>query len=146
MKVILRADVKGVGKKGELKNVADGYAMNALFPKKLAVAATADAIRELEHEEEKKKIDEEKKLILEKELSKKISDMTITLVRKAEKGKLFGAIHESDITNEFAQQGIALEKKQIVFEEHIKTVGTHSAEVHFGNGRKAVFTLVISAG
>jgi large subunit ribosomal protein L9 len=97
MKVILLADVKGVGKKGDLKNVADGYALNALFPKKLAVAATTDSIRQLEEEEKRKKVLVEQEIVRERELAKKISGMTITLIRRAEKGKLFGALHESDI-------------------------------------------------
>lgn len=146
MKVILCADVKGVGKKGELKNVADGYAVNALFPKKLAVAATADAMRQIEIEEKKRKSDDERRLALERELAKKVSGMTIAIVRKAEKGKLFGALHEGDIADALVKEGIAIEKKQIILEKHIKEVGTYPAAVRFPAGTKAVFEVVISGG
>ena len=146
MKVILSTDVKGVGRKGELKNVADGYAINALFPKKLAVPATPEAILKLDRDEEKKKLDEVKKVAIEKELAKKISGMTITLVRKAEKGKLFGAIHEGDIIQALEKENIIVDKKQIVLEKHIKEAGTYQVEMHFAFGGKASLTVVISEG
>ncbi|MDQ5961094.1 MAG: large subunit ribosomal protein [Patescibacteria group bacterium] len=146
MKVILRADVKGVGKKGELKNVSDGYAVNALFPKKLAIPATKESVRQLELEGEKKRRDEEKKIALEKESAKKISEMTITLIRKAEKGKLFGAIHEGDIVDALAKQGMTIDRKHIILEKHIKEVGSYPVEVRFAFGAKAVFTVVVSGG
>ncbi len=146
MKVILRADVKGVGKKGELKNVADGYAVNALFPKKLAERATTDVLRQIDIEEKEKTAREVKEQSLRKELAKKISGVTVMLVRKAEKGKLFGAIHEGDITEAFAKQGIILKKKQIMLGRQMKEIGTYSAEAHLGHDVKAVFTIVISDG
>ncbi len=146
MKVILRADVKGVGKKGELKNVSDGYAVNALFPKKLAIAATKESIRQLEFEEEKKQRDEEKKIALEKESAKKISEMTITIVRKAEKGRLFGAIHEGDIADAIAKQGVTIDRKHIILEKHMKEVGSYPVEVRFTFGTKATFTVIVSGG
>ena len=146
MKVILRADVKGVGKKGELKNVSDGYAVNALFPKKLAIPATKESVRQLELEGEKKRRDEEKKIALEKESAKNISEMTITLIRKAEKGKLFGAIHEGDIVDALAKQGMTIDRKHIILEKHIKEVGSYPVEVRFAFGAKAVFTVVVSGG
>lgn len=146
MKVILRSDVKGVGKKGDLKNIADGYALNALFPKKLAVAATADSIRHLEQEEKKRKMIVEKELSEAKALGKKISSMTFTLVRRAEKGKLFGAIHEGDIVEAFATEKIAVEKKQVFFEKQIKEIGSHSIGINLGHGIQASFTIIIKAG
>ena len=145
MKVILRADVKGVGRKGELKNVADGYALNALFPKKLAVAATADSIRQLEEEEKRKKIIVEQEIVRERELTKKISGITITLVRRAEKGKLFGAIHEGDIVEALASEHIPVEKKQVFFEKQIKEIGSHSIGVNLGHAIKTSFNTVIKA-
>ena len=146
MKVILRADVKGVGKKGELKNVSDGYAVNGLFPKKLAVAATKESIRQLELEETKKRRDEEKKIALEKESAKKISEMAITIVRKAEKGRLFGAIHEGDIADALAQEGVTIDRKHIILEKHMKEVGSYPVEARFAFGAKAAFTVIISGG
>lgn len=146
MQVILYADVKGVGKKGELKNVADGYALNALFPKKLAVPATVDSIQQLEEEEKRKKIIVEQEIVRERELTKKISGITITLVRRAEKGKLFGAIHEGDIVEALASEHIPVEKKQVFFEKQIKEIGSHSIGVNLGHGIKTSFNIVIKAG
>lgn len=146
MQVILYADVKGVGKKGELKNVADGYALNALFPKKLAVPATVDSIQQLEEEEKRKKIIVEQKIVRERELAKKITGITITLVRRAEKGKLFGAINEGDIVEALASEHIPVEKKQVFFEKQIKEIGSHSIGVNLGHGIKTSFNIVIKAG
>lgn len=146
MKVILRADVKGVGKKGELKNVADGYAVNALFPKKLAMAATREALEDLKNTEQKRAAEESAQLELLRKKAEGLSGLTLTLVRKAEKGKLFGAVHEGDIAETLASQGIAIDKKQIVIGKHWKEVGTYSAEAHLGHGLKAVFTVVIREG
>lgn len=146
MKVILCADVKGVGKKGEQRNVADGYAVNALFPKKLAVVATPDAIRQIEQEEKTRKIIAEKELAQVKELAKKISGMTITLIRKAEKGKLFGAVHEGDIAEALAKENISVERKRVFFEKQMKEIGNYSASVHLGHGVKASFHVIIKAG
>jgi large subunit ribosomal protein L9 len=146
MKVILRTDVKGVGKKGDLKNVADGYARNALLPGKLAVIATAEAIRQLKRDSEEKKLIAEKESARQREFAKKISGMTITLIRRAEKGKLFGAIHERDIADALAKEGIVLEKKQVFFEKQIKEVGNHSVGVHLDHGVKASIEVIVTAG
>lgn len=146
MKVILRADVKGVGKKGDLKNVADGYAVNALFPKKLAVPATADSLRQHEHEEKERRNIAEKNIAAERALAKKISGMTITLVRRAEKGKLFGAIHEGDIVEALAKENISVERKQVLFEKQIKEIGNYSIRLNLNHGVKASFYIIIKAG
>ncbi len=144
MKVILRADVKGLGRKGDQKTVADGYAMNALFPKKLAVPATTDSVRQLEHEAKERSILAEKNIAREKALAKKISGMTITLVRRAEKGKLFGAIHERDIIDALAKEQITILKKQVFFRKQIREVGTHSTEIRLGHDVGAVFSVVVT--
>ncbi len=146
MKVILRADVKGVGKKGDLKNVADGYAVNALFPKKLAVVATTDSIRQLEEEEKRKKVIVEQEIVRERELAKKISGMTITLVRRAEKGKLFGRVHEGDIVEALAKERISIEKKHVSFEKQMREIGTYSIAVNLGHDIRTSLSVIIKAG
>jgi large subunit ribosomal protein L9 len=146
MKVILRTDVKGVGKKGDLKNVADGYALNALFPKKLAVAATTDSIRQLEEEEKRKKVLVEQEIVRERELAKKISGMTITLIRRAEKGKLFGALHESDIVKALTNENVFVGKEQIFFEKQIREIGKHSVRIDLGHDVKASFDVIVTTG
>lgn len=146
MQVILCSDVKGVGKKGDLKNVADGYALNALFPKKLAVAATKEVIVDLKRAEQKRIEMEKAELVTLKDRAQDISGRTITLTRKAEKGKLFGALHEGDVVSALAKEGVNIEKKQVILETSIKEVGTYPVTVALGRDVRAVFSITVAAG
>ncbi|MFZ1720777.1 MAG: 50S ribosomal protein L9 [Candidatus Moraniibacteriota bacterium] len=146
MKVILRADVKGVGKKGELKNVADGYALNALLPKQLAVVATKEAIADLKRTEQERVERETAQLVSLKKQAEKIATLTITLVRKAEKGRLFGAIHEGDIAEALAKENISVEKKQVSIEKQIREIGNHPVKINLGRRVQASLSVTIQAG
>lgn len=146
MKVILRADVKGVGKKGELKNVADGYALNALLPKQLAIVATKEAIADLKRIEQKRTEREAAEIVSLKKQAEKITTLTITLVRKAEKGRLFGAIHEGDIALALAKENISVEKKQVSIEKQIREIGNHPVRINLGRGVQASLSVTIQAG
>ncbi len=146
MKVILRTDVKGVGKKGDLKNVADGYALNALLPKQLAIVATKEAIADLKRIEQKRTEREAAEIVSLKKQAEKITTLTITLVRKAEKGRLFGAIHEGDIAEALAKENISVEKKQISIEKQIREVGDHTVRINLGRGVQASLSVTIQAG
>ena len=90
MKVVLTQDVKDLGKKGELVNASDGYARNFLFPRKLAVEATAGKLKEIEDKKASEKNRKEKELSSAKELADKLSKLEIVFRTKAgENGKLF---------------------------------------------------------
>jgi large subunit ribosomal protein L9 len=131
MKVILKGDVKGLGKKGDIVNASDGYARNYLFPKNLAVEATEGNLKVQENfkaKEAKKKADE---LTQAKELAKRLSGAVLTLsVKAGENGKLFGSITSKDIAEELKkQQGIEVDRRKVVLDEAIKNAGEYTVEV-----------------
>ncbi|ADL08961.1 50S ribosomal protein L9 [Thermosediminibacter oceani] len=131
MKVILLQDVKSLGKKGDLVNVADGYARNYLFPKNLAVEATPGNLAKLEQEKKAR----ENKLAKEKkeaeELAQKIKKGTVTLkVKAGEQGKIFGSITSKDIAEALRQQyGVEIDKRKVQLDEAIKSLGSYEVTV-----------------
>ena len=127
MKVILLKDVRGVGMHGDIKNVADGYAINGLFPKKLAEAATPEKIAEVEA----KRAAHEAEAVREAEqLDNKVAALRgkkVTISGRAtEKGGLFKAVHERDVAGAIlSEHALAVPEETIQFPEPIKTVGEH---------------------
>ncbi len=144
MKVILLADVKGQGKKGELCNVSDGYARNFLFPKNLAIEATSAAMSELKSREAAKEhhIKEEKAAATEQ--AKKIEGVKLTLTAKSgANGKLFGSVTSKEIAEELKNKtGIEVDRKKLTVND-IKNYGEYSAEVKLYNGITAKFTVEV---
>ena len=134
MKVILQQDVKGQGKKGELKEVSDGYARNFLFPKKLAVEATADNINTMKLKEKAKAAKLAAEKALAEENAKKLSGVQVTIRAKAGKnGKLFGAVTSQEISDALKEQfGIDIEKNKIVQNDPIKNFGSYSVKAKLG--------------
>lgn len=134
MKVILTADVKGQGKKGELKEVSDGYARNYLLPRKLAVEANADNMNALRLKEKAKaaQIAAEKAKALEN--AKQLESVVVKISAKAgSNGKLFGSITSKEISEALASQhGIEIEKQKIVQAEPIKNFGSFEVKCKFG--------------
>jgi len=125
MKVILLQDVKGTGKKGEVKEVAEGYARNFLIPRKLAQPATEgnlNALIEQKRLETKKKEEELKRA---KELSARLEEITVQLRTKAgEGGKVFGSITSKQISQALKQQHqLHVDKKKIMLNEPIRSLG-----------------------
>ena len=143
MQVILQKDVKNVGKVGELVRVAQGFARNFLFPRKLAVEATEKRIHELEH---LKKIGESKKkkaTVERKEILSKINGITLIFkVQAGEGDKLYGSISSTDISNELEKMGHMIDRKDIVLEEAIKVLGQHKATIKVGES-EATLTLSV---
>ena len=134
MKVIFNVDVKGQGKKGELKEVSEGYARNYLLPRKLASEATADNLNALRLKERAKAaaIAAEKAKALEN--AKALESVVVKVVAKAGAGgKLFGAVTSQEISDALkAQHGIEIEKQKIVQAEPIKTYGSFDVKCKFG--------------
>ena len=145
MKVIFQQDVKGQGKKGELKEVSDGYARNFLLPKNLAIPATADNINAFNLKEKAKaaKIAKERAEALEN--SKKLENIEVRIAAKAGgNGRLFGAITSKEISDALAaQHGIVIEKNKIVQSEPIKTFGKFEVKCKFGYEISGVLRLTV---
>lgn len=130
MKIILKEDVKNLGRMGDIVNVAEGYARNFLIPRKLAVEANTKSIKALEHE--KKIIQEKAKKIKNayQELSDRISSMTLTIRAKAgEEDKLFGSITTMDIAEALKSEGVNIDRKKIALDEPIKRLGSYTVSV-----------------
>lgn len=134
MKVILTADVKGQGKKGELKEVSDGYARNYLLPRKLAVEANTDNMNALRLKEKARaaQIAAEKAKALEN--AKQLESVIVKISAKAgSNGKLFGSITSKEISDALSKQhGIEIEKQKIVQAEPIKNFGSYEVKCKFG--------------
>lgn len=131
MKVILLQDVKSLGKKGEIAEVSDGYAKNFLFTKKLAVEANSKNMNDLKL----KKANDEKvaaqNLQNAKDLAEKIASKTVVVKLKAgEGGKTFGSVSNKEIAEEAkAQHDLDIDKKKIVINDPIKSIGTYEVAV-----------------
>ena len=130
MEVILKADVKGLGKKGEKVKASDGYASHFLFPKNLAVEANAQAMTEYKNSEASKQHKLEVEIANAKEAKAKLDSKTVKLKAKAgQNGKLFGSITSKDVATEIKKQlGVDVDKRKISMAD-IKNFGTYSAEV-----------------
>ncbi|MFD0050649.1 50S ribosomal protein L9 [Actinomycetes bacterium NPDC127524] len=125
MKVIFLKDVKGKGKKGEVKNVADGYAHNFLLKQGLAVEASNANVKTLDAQKNKEKVLAEEELQQAKELKEKIEKLTVELSAKAgEGGRLFGSITTKQIAEELQKKhGIKIDKRKMELSEGIRSLG-----------------------
>lgn len=130
MKVVLKADVKAQGKKGDIVNVNDGYARNFLLPKGLAEEATADALNSATLK--KQAVAYHKEMERKEALAHKaqVDKSTVTLkVKCGENGKIFGSITSANIADELVKQGMTIEKKKLVLKEAIKAPGIYTIDV-----------------
>ena len=126
MKVILKADVKGHGKKGDLVNASDGYAKNFLIPKGLAVLADKTAINEMENKKSADQYHKNQEEMRAKELAEILNGSKIKFQLKAgENGKLFGSITAKDVSEQLKEQlHLLVDKKKIMLPDGIKTLGS----------------------
>lgn len=136
MKVILLQDVRGQGKKGEMINVSDGYARNFLFPRKLAQEATVDNINTMRMNDKAKREKEQRAREEAAAMSAKLRELTLNVSAKGGgAGRLFGSVTSQEISDALKEQeGIDLDRRKIVIEESIKTVGLYTVKVRLGFG------------
>ena len=145
MKVILLQDVKGKGKKGQMLEVSDGYARNFMLPKKMAIEATPDAINTMKMNDKatQERIAREKAEALE--VSKKLREMTLVVTAKGGgAGRLFGSVTNQEIADALkAKSGITLDKRKIVINDPIKSIGTYTVQCKLGYEINAPLTVKI---
>lgn len=136
MKVILLADVKGTGKKGEMHEVSDGYARNFLLPKKLAKPATVQAVGEMKAKQESNAYHAEVQRKEAEDMAKRLNEVTVKITAKAGNGgRLFGAVTTKEIAEAInAQEKLSIDKKKIVIDGDIKAYGTYEATVKLHPG------------
>ena len=134
MKVIFTADVRGQGKKGEMKEVSDGYGRNYLLPRKLAVEATADNLNTMKQKEKAKAAQMAAEKAKAEENAKRLESVVVKIAAKAGAGgKLFGAVTSKEISEALkAQHGIEVDSKKIVQADPIKGYGSFDVKCKFG--------------
>lgn len=130
MKVVLKADVKSLGKAGDLVNASDGYARNFLFPKGLAVEANASAMNDFKNKEKAKKFHKAEEIKAANEVKEKLDGKTVKLTAKAgANGKLFGSVTSKDVAQKINQEfGESIDKRKISMND-VKAFGTVQAEI-----------------
>lgn len=145
MKVILKQDVKSLGKKESMVEVSDGYARNFLFPKGLAVEATSTNINVMNTKKEAEKAKKDKELAQAKVLAEKVKAATVVFKTKTgENGKLFGSITSKDISDKLKSvYNLDIDKKKILLEDAIKTLGTLEVEVKLYPGVSTKLTVKV---
>jgi len=130
MKVILTEDVKKLGSKGDVVDVADGYARNYLFPRGMAAEATKGKMKEIKEQEAKKeRLESEKREEAEKLKSKIESEKFVLKVKAGEQGRLFGSVNTKDIAEAAAEKGYDIDKRKIELNDSIKNLGMHNVSV-----------------
>jgi large subunit ribosomal protein L9 len=144
LKVILTRDVPTLGKSGELKQVADGYATNYLIPQSMAVPAAGGAYRAWQHDiasrEDKRKRERDEAEIA----ATRIASTTLTMgVKVGEGGKLYGSITSKDIADALARRGIEVDRHKIDLDEPLKTLGTYKVAVKVFAGMTPEVTIVV---
>jgi large subunit ribosomal protein L9 len=130
MKVILKEDIHGLGKAGQIINVKDGYARNFLFPKSLALVADEKNLILLEYQKKKFEEQAKKKRQDAESVAERLTGIQITIKSKAgEDQKLFGSITSKDIAEALQKEGFSIERKQIMISEPIKRLGEYEVEI-----------------
>ncbi len=144
MKVILKQDVKGLGKKGELVNASDGYARNFLFPKGLAAEANAQAMSEFKNKQQAEKYRIETETAAAKAAAERISGKTVHITAKAgQNGKLFGSVTSKEIAEKVRDEfGIETDKRKIIVDD-IKQFGTYEFEIKLYQGISAKLYVMV---
>jgi large subunit ribosomal protein L9 len=144
VKVILTTDVPKLGKSGEMKQVADGYATNFLIPQQLAVPAAGGAYRAWQHDiasrEDKRKREREEAEIA----AQRISSTTLTMgVKVGEGGKLYGSITSKDIADALGRRGIVVDRHKIDLDEPLKMLGTYRVAINVFPGLTPEVTIAV---
>ena len=146
MEVILLEDVKSLGKKGEIVKVSDGYARNYVLPKKLGVEATSKNLNELKLKEANEEKVAKQKLEEAQAFAKVLEESSVELKMKSgEGGRTFGSISSKEIAQETKKQlNFELDKKKIILDEPIKTLGVHIVKVKLHKDVTAKLTVKVS--
>ena len=146
VKVVFRADVRGIAQAGEVKTVAPGYARNYLFPHNLAFPATPFALRQWETERQGVLAHAERLREDTKALGQRIDKLAVTIMAKVgHEGQLFGSVGRQDLLDALTREGITIEKAALLLDAPIRSTGTHAIPVRLAGGVQAVFKVTVAA-
>jgi large subunit ribosomal protein L9 len=144
MKVILKQDIANLGKKGDLKDVAPGYARNHLLPRGLAVEATAQRLKEWQQQKDKVETENRQHEEQARKQADKLSQQTILFKMPAgEGGRLFGSVTPADIATKLKEAGFEIDKKRVELTDPIKGIGEFKAYVRLHPGVKAALDILV---
>jgi large subunit ribosomal protein L9 len=144
VKVILTNDVPKLGKSGDLKMVADGYATNYLIPQKLAVPAAGGAYRAWQHDIASREVKRRRERDEAEVAATRISSTTLTMgVKVGEGGKLYGSITAKDIADALGRRGISVDRHKVDLEEPLKSLGTYKVAVKVFAGLTPEVTVIV---
>ena len=142
MKIVLLSDIKNIGKCGDIKNVADGFARNFLFPKKLAEMATENTIKKVQLEKKKQEEIIKKNLETTQELASQLDGKEIVICAKAKNNKLFGSITAKNITKELKKEKFDIKENSIIMEP-IKELGEYDLKIELEHGIEVSLKLIV---
>jgi large subunit ribosomal protein L9 len=145
MRVILKAEVRGLGRAGEIKDVADGYARNYLLPKGLAIEATGGELKLLAQERQSEKTKKDRAHRDAEELAARLGEVTLVFKLKAgEQGKTFGSVTAKEVADALTKEAKAeIDKTKIVLHEPLRSLGVHKVEVRLLSDVRANVTVAI---
>jgi large subunit ribosomal protein L9 len=145
VRVILKAEVRGLGRTGEIKDVADGYARNYLLPKGLAIEATGGELKVLAQERQTEKTKKDRAHQDAEELAKRLGQVTLVFKLKAgEQGKTFGSVTAKEVADALKKEAKAdIDKTKIVLHEPLRSLGVHKVEVRLLTDVRANVTVAI---
>ena len=145
MRVILRSEVRGLGRPGDVKDVADGYAQNFLLPRGLAVEATVGELKHLAQARDAARAKKDRAHVEAEELAKRLGGITLVFKLKAgDQGKTFGSVTSKEVADALAREAkTAIERTKIVLHEPLKTLGVHTVEVRLLPDVRASVTVAI---
>ncbi|MCI4445022.1 MAG: 50S ribosomal protein L9 [Candidatus Aminicenantes bacterium] len=145
MKVILLENIEKVGRKGDILEVAAGYARNYLIPRKMAMEVTPSNVKLIEMQQKALKKKLEKERLTFQELINKLNQVTLTFTRKSsEKDVIFGSVSAADIYDELTRLGFEIDKKKILLDEPIKRLGTFTVPIKIYHDDKAEIKVVVA--
>jgi large subunit ribosomal protein L9 len=145
VRVILKAEVRGLGRTGEIKDVADGYARNYLLPKGLAIEATGGELKLLAQERQSEKTKKDRAHWDAEELARRLGEVTLVFKLKAgEQGKTFGSVTAKEVADALKKEAKAdIDKTKIVLREPLRSLGIHKVEVRLLSDVRADVTVAI---
>ncbi len=144
MKVIFLKALKKTAKEGEIKEVSDGYAKNYLIPNGIAQAYTEQSKKNLEINNEKHKKEEEENIKKNNEIKKKLEEEKFVFkVKAGEKNQIFGTISSKHISEELGKRGYNIDKREIVIDNPIKSLGVHNIRIVLHNKVEVVLSILV---
>lgn len=145
MQVILLQDVRNLGRRGEIKNVSDGFARNLLFPKNAAEPASPEAVARIEKAKNQESAELNRLKQESQDLAKRLDSQIVVIRAKTEKKKLFGSITAREIVQELARNGFKVNESQVKLAGHLKEIGNFPARIELLPGIVARITVRIEA-